>query len=225
MRRSATTRFCCFATVHAPATLLLMEKLEAAGLYGYVGKVSMNRNAPVELCELGDLAARDCEAWLTEARRRFSHVLPIITPRFIPACTDTLMKSLSELMRRYAMPLQSHLSENRTEIRWVEELCPDTGSYAGAYDRFGMLTPRSVMAHVVYPEADEMELLREHGVMVAHCPASNMNLAQRHRARSQAAESGRAGRAGYRCRGRAIGRHVPRSDRRGAGQQALLAAD
>ncbi len=176
MRRSATTRFCCFATVHAPATLLLMEKLEAAGLCGYVGKVSMNRNAPEELCELGDLAARDCEAWLTEARRRFSHVLPIITPRFIPACTDTLMKSLSELMRRYAMPLQSHLSENRTEIRWVEELCPDSDSYAGAYDRYGMLTPRSVMAHVVYPEADEMELLRERGVMVAHCPASNMNL-------------------------------------------------
>jgi guanine deaminase len=58
----------------------------------------------------------------------------------------------------------------------VEQLCPDSAGYADAYDRFGMLTPRTVMAHVVYPEPDEIELLRERGVMVAHCPASNMNI-------------------------------------------------
>lgn len=176
LRRSATTRFSCFATLHAPATLLLMEKLEAAGLYGYVGKVSMNRNAPDDLCELGDEAARDCEDWLKQARGRFTNIRPIITPRFIPSCTDALMRSLAELMRKYDVPLQSHLSENRTEIRWVEQLCPDADSYAGAYDRFGMLSPRAIMAHVVYPEPEEVELLRERGVMVAHCPASNMNI-------------------------------------------------
>ncbi len=176
VRRSATTRMCCFATLHAPATLLLMEQLEAAGFYGYVGKVSMNRNAPGNLCELGDQAALDCETWLAQAQQRFAHVKPIITPRFIPSCTDALMASLGALLRRTGAPLQSHLSENRKEIRWVEQLCPDATSYADAYDRHGMLTPNTVMAHVVYPEADEIELLRDRGVMVAHCPASNTNI-------------------------------------------------
>lgn len=44
--RSETTRACLFATVHVPATELLMEKLEKSGLITYVGKVNMNRNLP-----------------------------------------------------------------------------------------------------------------------------------------------------------------------------------
>ncbi len=177
MRRSATTRLACFATLHVPATLLLMEKLEAAGLRGFVGKVSMDRNSPDILCERSaQAAAQDVETWLVESRRRFTHIQPILTPRFIPSCTDALMASLGDLMRRYEVPLHSHLSENRTEIRWVEQLRPDAASYADAYDRHGMLTPRTIMAHVVYPEVDEIDLLRERGVMVAHCPASNMNI-------------------------------------------------
>jgi len=177
MRKSVTTRLCCFATVHAPATLLLMEKLEAAGLMGYVGKVSMDRNAPEPLCECSaGKAAGDCEAWLAKASRRFTRVKPMVTPRFIPACSDALMKRLSALAREYDAPLQSHLSENPKEIKWVRELCPEAKSYADAYDRFGMLGPRTVMAHIVYPEEEEIPLLRDRGITMAHCPASNINL-------------------------------------------------
>ena len=46
MRKSATTRACVFGTIHNEATLLLMEKLEEAGIKGFVGKVNMDRNSP-----------------------------------------------------------------------------------------------------------------------------------------------------------------------------------
>ena len=177
LRRSFTARFCCFATVHAPATLLLAELLEASGLRGYVGKLSMDRNAPADLCELPvGCAAKECGEWIAQMQRRFTHIQPIVTPRFIPSCTDELMNRLSGLMARYGVPVQSHLSENRDEIAWVKRLSPATKNYAGAYDRFGMLGKNAVMAHVVYPEAEEIALLRERGTMVAHCPASNVNL-------------------------------------------------
>ena len=176
LRKSATTRLCCFATLHVPATLLLMEKLEAAGLRGFVGKVAMDRNAPENLCEINaGRGAEDCENWLRSARE-FTKVRPMVTPRFIPACTDELMHRLAELAAAYDAPLQSHLSENRDEIEWVRRLCPWADGYADAYDRFGMLGPRSVMAHAVYPEPSEIELLAARGVTVAHCPASNMNI-------------------------------------------------
>ena len=71
--------------------------------------------------------------------------------------------------------MQSHLSENQDEIAWVKTLHPEAAHYAGVYDSFGLLS-RAVMAHVVYPEAAEIALLRERGTMVAHCPASNLNL-------------------------------------------------
>jgi guanine deaminase len=177
LRRSFTARFCCFATLHAPATLLLAELLEASGLRGYVGKLSMDRNAPQDLCELSaGNAARDCETWIAEMQKRFTHIKPIVTPRFIPSCTDGLMLQLSELMKRYGVPVQSHLSENRNEIAWVKQLSPDSRHYAGAYDRFGMLGENAVMAHAVYPEDEEIALLKERRTMVAHCPASNVNL-------------------------------------------------
>ena len=177
IKKSATTRLSCFATLHVPATLLLMEKLEAAGLRGLVGKVSMNRNSPANLCECDETrAGADTEAWVLEARRRFSKVAPIITPRFIPSCTDALMEKLSAIAKAHDVPLQSHLSENQAEIKWVNELCPEADGYADAYERFGMLGEKTIMAHVVYPEPEEIELLRRRGVMVAHCPASNMNI-------------------------------------------------
>lgn len=177
MKRSATTRLSCFATLHVPATLLLMQKLEAAGLRGFVGKVNMNRNSPDNLCESDvETAGADTEAWVKEARQRFTKLQPIITPRFIPSCTDALMRRLSSIASEYNVPLQSHLSENQAEIKWVSELCPEAHGYADAYERFGMLGPKTIMAHVVYPEPEEVQLLREHGVMVAHCPASNMNI-------------------------------------------------
>jgi len=177
LRRSFTARFCCFATLHAPATLLLAELLENAGLRGYVGKLSMDRNAPVDLCEpSAGKAAQDCEQWIIGMQKRFTHIKPMITPRFIPSCTDDLMRQLSALMEAYRVPVQSHLSENHDEIAWVKQLCPEAGHYAGAYDQYGMLSENAVMAHVVYPEEEEIALLKERRVMVAHCPASNMNL-------------------------------------------------
>ncbi len=177
LRRSFTARFCCYATVHTPATLLLAELLEATGLQGYVGKLSMDRNAPEYLCELSAAAAaEDCEDWIKRMCKRFRHIKPVITPRFVPSCTDALMAKLQRMMETYGLPVQSHLSENRDEIAWVRKLCPETKHYTGAYDRFGMLHENAVMAHAVYPEDEEISLLAERGVMIAHCPASNMNL-------------------------------------------------
>ena len=141
-----------------------------------MGKLNMDRNAPDDLCELSaDRAAEDSEAWIQAMQERFSRIKPIITPRFVPSCSDALMARLQTLMDKYGVPVQSHLSETHDEIAWVKRLSPGIKHYAEAYDRYGMLD-NAVMAHVVYPEDAEIELLRKRGTMVAHCPSSNANL-------------------------------------------------
>ncbi len=50
--------------------------------------------------------------------------MPILTPRFIPTCSDELMERLKEIQARYDLPMQSHLSENRGEISWVRGALP-----------------------------------------------------------------------------------------------------
>ncbi len=176
LRAGATTRAVIFATVHTDATLLLMEKLERSGLRAFVGKVSMDRNCPAALCERDGAAA--AAEWLSRCAA-FQKVRPILTPRFLPSCSDSLLYDLAELQRRTGAPVQSHLSENPGEVALVAQLCPDSSSYADAYLRRGLFggEARTVMAHCVYSTAAERELIRSRGVFVAHCPQSNADIA------------------------------------------------
>jgi len=144
-----------------------------------VGKVNMDRNSPEILCE--ESAARsaaDTRHWLENTVGRYKNVTPIITPRFIPSCSDELMNELALLQKEFNVPVQSHLSENPIEIDLVKELCPASVSYGDAYDQFGLFggDAPTIMAHCVWPSESEIELLRKRQVYVAHCPQSNENI-------------------------------------------------
>ena len=179
-----TMRSVVFATVHTESTRRLMQLYQEAGMGALVGKVAMNRHCPEALCEDVEAAVEGIERLIAE----FSHlspltshlsplVRPIITPRFVPSCTPELLKACGELANKYRLPVQSHLSENLSEIAWVAELEPESKSYGDAYNRYGLFgqTP-TIMAHCVWTEGEELELMKRNGVMVAHCPTSNFNL-------------------------------------------------
>ena len=180
LRRSATTRAVIFGTIHAPATTLLMEKMEQSGLVSYVGKVNMDRNSPEFYCEKSAEASLEAtEQWICETQSRFENTKPILTPRFVPTCTDALLAGLGRLSERYKIPVQSHLSENFGEIEWVGALQPEARFYGDAYDRFGLFggAQPCIMAHCVHSGEEEIALMKQRGVFVAHSPLSNSNLA------------------------------------------------
>ena len=180
MRKSATTRASVFGTLHRESTELLMDLMEQTELITYVGKVNMDRNSPDELREKdARTSAKDTIQWLRDIAGKYQNTKPILTPRFIPSCTDELMELLADIQRTYRLPVQSHLSENQGEIAWVKELCPDSAFYGDAYDHFGLFGGEAcptVMAHCVYSSDEEIALLHKRGVFVAHCPQSNTNL-------------------------------------------------
>ena len=177
LTRSATTRACVFATVHRPATLLLMELMEKAGLRGFVGKLNMDSNCPDYLRETTDGSLAETRRWLEESAG-FSAVRPVITPRFIPSCSEKLMNGLGELQRQFGAAMQSHLSENLSEIEWVKQLRPWSRFYGEAYSRPGLFGGEcpTVMAHCIWSGEEERALMKEQGVFLAHCPQSNMNV-------------------------------------------------
>lgn len=175
------TRACLFGTLHVDATICLMDLLEASGLVTMVGKVNMDRNgSPVLEEESAQASIQATQQWLTRIAGRYQHTSPILTPRFIPSCSDLLMQQLREIQQQYHLPVQSHLSENLGEIAWVKELCPNASGYGDAYEQFGLFGGPdcpTIMAHCVWSDAAEIERMRERGVYMAHCPASNSNLA------------------------------------------------
>lgn len=176
--RFGTMRTVAFATVHRDSTRLLMNLFLEAGMGARVGKVDMNRNCPEALCRSVEDAVRDNEALIAEYAKPDALVSPIITPRFVPSCTPKMLQACGELAHKYNLPVQSHLSENRNEIAWVQNLEPESRYYGDAYRRYGLFgdTP-TIMAHCVWTDGDELALMRDKQVMVAHCPTSNLNLA------------------------------------------------
>ena len=180
IKKSATTRLVAFSSLHVEGTLLLMDKLERIGIRGYVGKVNMDRNSPDTLREeSAEKAAENTEKWLEECEKRnYKYIKPILTPRFVPSCTDDLMEKLSLIRKKWRLPVQSHLSENMGEVEFVKELAPWSKFYGDAYDRFGLFGGEDgcIMAHCVLSGEEEIELMKKNGVFVAHCPESNENI-------------------------------------------------
>lgn len=180
LRRCFTTRAVVFATIHNDSTRILMDKLEDAGVITFVGRVNMDRNGGENLEESSaEASIQGTLKWLDETAGAYQRTFPILTPRFIPSCSDALMMGLGKLAEERGLRVQSHLSENPSEIAWVKELVPQATSYGNAYEIFGnMGTPErpTIMAHCVHSDDDELGILKAHGAYVAHCPSSNLNL-------------------------------------------------
>jgi guanine deaminase len=104
-------------------------------------------------------------------------VEPVLTPRFAISCSSRLLSALGDMARADpSLPVQTHISENRNEVRLTLELFPEATSYADVYDKYGLLGPRTILAHAIHLEEDEIVLLKERNAGVSHCPTSNFNL-------------------------------------------------
>lgn len=174
--KTPTTRISAYGTLHKESTLLLMEKLSNAGFSGFVGKVNMDRNAPDILIEDCDTSVKDTIDFIERAKS-IENINPIITPRFIPSCSDELSSRLGKIAKECSLPVQSHLSENLNEIKWVQNLVPESTCYADAYKKFGLWgeTP-TVMAHCTWSDRYDKGYMENQNIYIAHCPDSNTNL-------------------------------------------------
>lgn len=173
---NGTMRASVFATSDAPSSLLLCHLFHDAGLGGNIGLVAMDRNCPKALQVPHRRYAMEMMQFAM-ATNEYPLVNPILTPRFIPACSPDLLRTIGKMAQETGMPVQSHLSENRSEIAWVRELEPESTCYGDAYRRYGLFgqTP-TLMAHCCYTEGRELELMQSNHVMAVHCPTSNCNL-------------------------------------------------
>ena len=177
LAKNGTTRAVIFGTLHAPATELLMEILEKKKIGAYVGKINMDTLSPDYLCETPEQSLADTRKWIEDTKDQFRFVKPAVTPRFIPTCSTSVLEGLGKLAQEFDLPVHSHISEDLGEISIVRDRYPQYDNDGDVYDHFGLLTSHTVMAHFIYPTLHEMELIKERGVTIAHCPQSNGNVA------------------------------------------------
>lgn len=176
--RCGTTTASYFASMHLEATKILSDIILERGQRALVGKVNMMVNCPDYYRELSvEDSVKKTEEFILYVRSLKSPLVqPIVTPRFAPTCPRDQLERLGQLAAKHQCHIQSHLCESRAEKAWVKDLFPGTKNYAEVYDSTGLLTEKTVMAHCVYLDDDEVALVRRGGTGVAHCPNSNLSL-------------------------------------------------
>ena len=175
---NGTTTALYFATIHQEATRILADVCLEAGQRALIGKVVMDnadqcpdfyRDASPDAALRG---TEDLIGYITShPDNKAELVRPVITPRFIPSCTDATLEALGALAKRCNCHVQTHCSESDWEHGYVLERhgVTDTESL----DRFGLLGRHTVLAHSNLISAANMDTIRARGSGIAHCPLSN----------------------------------------------------
>ncbi|GGA68773.1 5-methylthioadenosine/S-adenosylhomocysteine deaminase [Nitratireductor aestuarii] len=91
------------------------------------------------------------------------------------SCTGDLLKEVRREADRLDLPFVIHLAENRRENQQTLEQYGATPT--GWLEQLGILDERSVLAHCVWMDEADMDILARRGSGVAHNPASNAKLA------------------------------------------------
>jgi guanine deaminase len=171
-----TTSAVVFPTVHKVSTEALFAAAQARGMRLIAGKVLMDRHAPEGLRDDVAQAERDCvdliQRWHGTGRLAYA-----VTVRFAPTSSPEQLAMAGALCKAHpGVYMQTHVAENREEVRWARELFPEARSYLDVYARAGLLYPRSVLAHGIWLDDEDRAALRDSGAQIAHSPSSNLFL-------------------------------------------------
>jgi len=168
-----------FGTIKEETNLILAETMQRIGIRAFIGKLSMDistRSTYVEPTHSESISS--ARSFIDRVRALTSHlpdharlVEPVLTPRFVPTCSDALLLGLGELAEQTGVRVQSHLAEARDQMKDVQET--RGMSDLEIFERAGLLTPRTIQAHCTYLSPEELSRLAERGTAIAHCPLSN----------------------------------------------------
>jgi guanine deaminase len=172
--RSGTTTAVVYCTVHPESVEAFFAESERRNTRMIAGKVLMDRNAPAPLTDTAERGYEESRAllekWHGRGRQRYA-----VSPRFAVTSSEAQLEAAGALLRAHPDAyLQTHLAENRDEIRAVRQLFPEARSYTDVYERAGLLGPRSIFGHCLHLADEELQRLSDSRSIAAFCPTSNL---------------------------------------------------
>lgn len=174
--RNGVTTALCFASSHKASVQALFTEARRRHMRLITGKCLMDRHAPDGVRDETEQSLIDSEdlirQWHGQGRLGYA-----ITPRFAPSCSAAQLRGAGELAAKYPeVWIQSHVAENRDEIKWARELFPASRSYLATYDDFGLMRERAIYAHCIHFDDEDRALMRSTGAAAAVSPTSNLFL-------------------------------------------------
>lgn len=164
----------------------VLERVESAcqalidtGIRGILA-LSLKDQSPDNEAIVPEAIAHD--SWVrfaTEAAERVARLNPrlafMLAPSAPQRCSDRLLKHCSELSKELEVGVHTHLAETRGHVEVGRRLYGTP--IVRHLERIGFLTSSLSVAHGIWLEDEELDLLKRYDVKLVHNPASNMKLA------------------------------------------------
>ena len=151
---AGTTTAVLYGAVFQSSLDAAFRAAEAHGIRAVIGKVMMDRGSyddTLSSARILDASLRQsadlCARWHMRDDGRLRYAF---TPRFAISCGPDMLRQSAELARETGAYWQTHVAEDRNEIREVARLFPDAVDYLDVYDQAGGLGPRTILAHAIH---------------------------------------------------------------------------
>ncbi|KAF8551677.1 Metallo-dependent hydrolase [Imleria badia] len=174
-----------FGTIKTETNLILAQEMQTAGVRAFVGKLSMDKSSrPTyqessveESCKSAEEFIHRCRAITAAFDSHQRLVEPVVTPRFVPTCSNELLGELGKLSQRESTRIQSHLAESFDEAKWVRD--DHQIEDIQVFKKYDLLRRGTIQAHCTFLNLEELDELVANQTAVAHCPLSNVYFSEK----------------------------------------------
>lgn len=176
MLAGGTTTCQAFTTSSPVSTEELFDEAARRGARIITGLTGIDRFAPDDYVISPKEFYKETRR-LIETYHRKGRNLYAITPRFAVGCSEEMMDGCKRLKEEYPdCWINTHISENPSEIRTARDLYPDCADYTQVHEKHGLLGPKFTAGHGVWLSNDELRRFAKAGAAVSFCPLSNLFL-------------------------------------------------
>ncbi len=172
---TGTTTVCAHGPYFYNATDIAFTLAKTSGMRVIMGMNTGDQNLPDPLSRPAKQNISDSiRLWKHWNRTENDRLRYCFTVRPAYCASADLMEGMAWAAKEFDGRVQNHLSEDEEGLSSMLKLFPGKQSDTEIYLEMGLLTPKTVLAHGVYLENKDPQLLAESGAAIAHCPRANL---------------------------------------------------
>ena len=171
--KHGTTTAVIYTANFRNATDIAFYEAEKAGIRAFIGNSVMNTGGTGVLFKSTEENIDIINEMKDKWHGRHDRLFFIVSPRFAGCVSSELMRICADIANRNDLMIQTHLSENLSEIEYIKTLYPERISYSDIYLHHKLLSSRTLLAHCIHLAEDELQILKDNNCTVVHCPSSN----------------------------------------------------
>ncbi len=170
---AGTTTASIYTSLHDSAAEIAFDVAKIKKIRAYIGPVLMDLPNNNDYYESDIANLHKIMNLVNLKHNEHSKLQFVLTPRYAGSCSLNLMHQCSVIANEYNLNIQTHLAENLSELSYINTLYPQFNNYTEVYEKSGLITEKTILAHCIFNNSDEIEIIKKSGASICHCPTSN----------------------------------------------------